>query len=281
MAISQNGYTANNRSLIASYTVPGTTGRVAVRKGDVATILLYVLQRFNREVERLVWPGIWGYAERTIRGSSTTLSNHASGTAVDANAPKHPLGTNPYNNFSRTQISTIHKIINDCMVSGRPVVRWGGDYRGRKDGMHFEIVGSSADVRTLAARIKGGSSLPKVAAKYQQVQDWQSLLKFAPSRRDGLWGEDTDTRSTRMITAARYADNYEALNKGSAKSTIQLIQRIVGVKDDGIFGPATSKATHEWIKSLQRLLGVTADGIFGPKTLEAYRLFRNKFYKKF
>ena len=280
MAVSQNGYTANNRSLIRTYTVPGTSGKVAVRKGDVATVLLYVLQRFNREVERLVWPGVWGYAERKIRGGAS-LSNHASGTAVDANAPQHPLGTNPYNNFSRRQISTIHKIINDCMISGRPVVRWGGDYRGRKDPMHFEIVGSSRDVAALARRIKSGSAMPKVAAKYQKVQDWQSLLKFAPARRDGLWGADTDKRSGRMVTASKYADNYTVLNKNSAKSTIRLIQRIVGVKDDGIFGPNTSKATHEWIKKAQRLLGVTADGLWGPKTDAAYKAFRSQFHNKF
>ena len=282
MLLSQNGYSANDRSVISTYTVPGTSGRVAVRRGDVATILLYVLQRFNKEVERLKWPGVWGYAERTIRGSSTTLSNHASGTAVDANAPKHPLGTNPYNNFSRAQISTIHRIINDCMVLGRPVVRWGGDYSGRKDGMHFEIVGSSSQVRTLASRLRNNSTLPTVAAKYKKVQTWQrTYLEFASNRCDGLWGDVTDKRSTRMMVAARYADNYDVLNRSSSKSTIKLIQRIVDVKDDGIFGPATSRATHAWIKKVQAFLGVTVDGIAGPKTLAAYNAFRREFYNKF
>lgn len=282
MPLSQNGYTANDRSLIGTYTVPGTSGRVAVRRGDVATILLYVLQRFNREVEKLVWPGIWGYAERTIRGSSTTLSNHASGTAVDANAPRHPLGTNPYNNFSRAQISTIHRIINDCGVKGRPVVRWGGDYFGRKDGMHFEIVGSSADVRTLAARIRSGSAAPVVSAARKRVQSWQrTYLEFASSRCDGLWGKDTEVRSNIMVTAARYADNYTVLNKNSKKSTIQLIQRIIDVSDDGVFGPKSSAATHAWVKKVQAFLGVTADGLWGPKTHAAYTSFRNANYMKF
>lgn len=278
MQISQNGFSANDRSLIGTYTVPGTSGRVAVRKGDVATVLLYVLQRYNREVEKLVWPGVWGYAERNIRGSSSTLSNHASGTAVDANAPKHPLGTNPTSTFSRSQISRIHSILKDC----DGVVRWGGDYRGRKDCMHFEIVGSASAVSRLADKIKNGGRLPDVPASKKRVQVWQrTYLEFATGRCDGLWGKDTEKRSDYMVTAAKYADKYDVLNKSSRKSTIQLIQRIVDVPDDGVFGPKTSDATHEWVKKVQGFLGITADGIWGPVTNAEYSRFRSANYMKF
>jgi hypothetical protein len=77
---SQNGYAANDRSLIRSATIAGTDVKVAVRKGPAGDLLLYAAARWHREVEPLRAPdGVldaWGYAERTIRGSSTTLSNH-------------------------------------------------------------------------------------------------------------------------------------------------------------------------------------------------------------
>jgi hypothetical protein len=97
---SQNMYTANDRSVIASYSLPG--GKVALRAGDVSVVLLWCANQWHQTVEPLEWPGIWGYAERTIRGSATTLSNHASGTAIDLNAPKHPLGVAASSNFSRS-----------------------------------------------------------------------------------------------------------------------------------------------------------------------------------
>ena len=34
------------------------------------------------------------------------------------------------------------------------VVRWGGDYTGRRDEMHFEIVGSQEEVRAVAERLR-------------------------------------------------------------------------------------------------------------------------------
>jgi len=272
MATSQNGYPANDRSLIGSYTVPGTTGKVAVRKGDVATILLYVLQRYNREVEKLVWPGVWGYAERTIRGSSTTLSNHASGTAVDANAPKHPLGTHPKNNYTTAQIARIHAILNACHVDGRPVVRWGGDYINRKDGMHFEIVGSPGDVHTLAVEIRNIGVTPVVPSNKKKVQTFQRThLEFAASRCDGIWGKDTEYRATRMRNVAR---NGNKMPGGTSKATIKLIQRIVDVPDNGTWDARSTAAMKLWVSKFQTFLGVNADGDWGPKTDAAYLAFR-------
>jgi hypothetical protein len=86
VATSQNGYPANDRSVIVSYAIPG--GKVALRRGPAGELLAEAARRWHTEVEPLVWPGNWGYAERMIRGSTTTLSNHASGTAIDLNAPR-------------------------------------------------------------------------------------------------------------------------------------------------------------------------------------------------
>lgn len=149
-ASSENGWSANDRSCIASYSLPG--GKVALRKGDVSVVLLWCAQRWHETVEPLVWPGIWGYAERNIRGNATTLSNHASGSAVDLNAPRHPLGRR--GTFSPAQVVAIRLILNHC----EGVVRWGGDYTSRPDEMHLEINAGSAAVRRVADKIRGGSS---------------------------------------------------------------------------------------------------------------------------
>lgn len=107
----------------------------------------------------------------------------------------------------------------------------------------------------------------------RRVMAWQALLKFAPSRRDGIWGPETDKRSTWMATAARYKNGTLS---GSRKSTIQLIQRIVGVRDDGVFGSKSRAATTEWIKKAQEFLGVNPDGTWGNKTELAYQVFRKQ-----
>lgn len=152
MAKSQNGWPAAYQVGNQVYDTPPLTKLSwitgSVRSGDVWTVLNEVAKRFNSEVESINPAESWGFAPRPIRGSSTELSNHASGTAVDFNAPRHALGK--VNTFSVSQRAAIRKILKD--LDG--VVRWGGDYTGRKDEMHFEVVGSAASVKKVADKIR-------------------------------------------------------------------------------------------------------------------------------
>lgn len=183
-ARSQNSWTANDRGVIASYQLPG--GRVALRAGDVSVVLLWVANRFHETVEPLRWPGVWGYAERAIRGSTTTLSNHASGTAVDLNAPAHPLAQR--GTFSRVQVAAIRNIVDYC----EGVIRWGGDYTSRADEQHFEINAGAAAVARIAEKIRRAatpSPVPRPTPKpgtdpedemsQQQVDQLRSDIGFA------------------------------------------------------------------------------------------------------
>ncbi|MFL6143096.1 MAG: M15 family metallopeptidase [Labedaea sp.] len=144
--VSQNGWPVDPPR--AARTVPGTTVRVVVANGPAGDVLMHVLTQVDQRVERLDPNATWGYAHREIRGGGE-LSNHASATAVDVNAPQHALGAR--GTFSQAQVDEIHRILNDD-VNG--VVRWGGDYRGRRDEMHFEIIGNEEQVRAAAERVR-------------------------------------------------------------------------------------------------------------------------------
>jgi hypothetical protein len=144
MRISQNGWPASkdpDEIQIISRRVPGSGLKLRVA-APVAPLLIAFARDFHKEVERINEGQLddWGYAFRDIRGA-TTLSNHASGTAIDLNATQHPLGAE--NTFTDEQARTIRRL---CRKYG---LRWGGDYRNRKDEMHFEVVMNATQVQNL------------------------------------------------------------------------------------------------------------------------------------
>lgn len=163
MATSQNGWPVDetgagqDRTAVAGVTVPN-----GVRRGDVAVVLHHLMTRFDQEVEPLVPGHCWGWFVKKIEGS-TVVSNHASGTAIDLNAPAHPMGVR--NTFTRMKQGRIRGILAD--LDG--VVRWGGDYTGRPDDMHFEIVKGAAAVRALASKIRG--ELPVDQKQFNKLMD--------------------------------------------------------------------------------------------------------------
>jgi hypothetical protein len=146
MASSQNGWPASpdrNAIDIISIEVEGCKTKFALTK-KVAPIFKAFLAEFNEKVEKIdKGQDDWGYAFRQVRGSTDMLSNHASGTAVDVNALKHPLGAK--DTFKPEEVEVIREL---CTKYG---LRWGGDYKNRRDEMHFEIMESPKKVK---ARIK-------------------------------------------------------------------------------------------------------------------------------
>jgi hypothetical protein len=132
---SPNGWPASeDRKAIGiqSFAIPGTLLKIACAK-DVAPILVAFCQEFHELVEPIDQGQVddWGYAFRMTRGSDKVLSNHSSGTAVDLNATKHPLGKS--NTFTKEQRNTIQLLLVKYGLA------WGGNYKRRKDEMHFEI----------------------------------------------------------------------------------------------------------------------------------------------
>ncbi len=132
---SPNGWPASeDRKAIGiqSFVVPGTKLKLACAQA-VAPILVAFCKEFHELVEPIDQGQLddWGYAFRMTRGSDKVLSNHSSGTAVDLNALKHPLGKS--NTFNKEQCNIITLLITKYGLA------WGGHYKKRKDEMHFEI----------------------------------------------------------------------------------------------------------------------------------------------
>jgi len=132
---SPNGWPASEdrKALgIETFAVPGTKIKFACAK-TVAPILVSFAKDFHELVEPIDQGQLddWGFAFRMTRGSDRILSNHASGTAIDLNAIKHPLGKS--NTFNKDQRNTINLLITKYGLA------WGGNYKKRKDDMHFEI----------------------------------------------------------------------------------------------------------------------------------------------
>ena len=73
----------------------------------------------------------WGYCYREVRQVPGKLSNHASGSAIDLNATRHPLGK--AGTFPAEKVPMIQALAKKYGLV------WGGDYRNRKDEMHFEV----------------------------------------------------------------------------------------------------------------------------------------------
>lgn len=150
MPTSQNSWPAlaANSPLLFTWTVPGDGTRLRLRHGSAGFLLIHLATRFDRRIEDLTEPQLddWGYAYRPIRGYVSNLSNHSSATAEDLNATDHPLGTET---FTRQEEAQIHKLLERY----EGCIRWGGDYRGRKDEMHFELDRDLAACERVARRL--------------------------------------------------------------------------------------------------------------------------------
>ena len=153
MMQSQNGWTASKVRAeidIDSFVVPGTSIKLTCNKA-VAPLLVGFAAEFHELIEPIDEGSLddWGYCYREIRGSSTALSNHSSGTAIDLNATKHPLGK--AGTFSLGKVPMIRALAKKYGL------RWGGDFR-RPDEMHFEITLSEAKVAALIGSLNKGEN---------------------------------------------------------------------------------------------------------------------------
>lgn len=152
MSTSQNGWTVleADSDKLYTWTVPAKSGafRIRLRNGSAGFLLVHFLLWWAEVLEPLAGKLLddWGWAARLIRGSLTVISNHASGTAADANATRWPLGTRLMKAWMVARIRRRLLMYSGCL-------RWGGDYHGRPDQQHTEINKPMADCERVARRL--------------------------------------------------------------------------------------------------------------------------------
>ena len=148
--ISANGWPASkNRAEIGVkvYPIAGTSIKLQCAEA-VAPLLIGFASDFHRLIESLDGAQLddWGYCFRDVRGVTGKLSNHSSGTAIDLNATQHPLAK--VGTFPNEKVPMIRALAKKYGLI------WGGDYRNRKDEMHFEIALPPAKVAALIAKLE-------------------------------------------------------------------------------------------------------------------------------
>ena len=146
---SYNGYPASKDPQeigIKSYSVDGTALRLRCAD-SVGPLLAAFAADFHKLIEPIDGGTLddWGYAFRMVRGSTDRLSCHSSGTAIDLNATKHPLGK--YDTFPAEKVPMIRALAKKYGL------KWGGDFKSRPDDMHFEVNVTPAKAKELITKL--------------------------------------------------------------------------------------------------------------------------------
>ncbi len=108
---------------------------ITVNKAVATSLLLVfneILDKCGHDQKKVDALGVSNYGgcynNRPIRGS-TNISNHAYAAAIDIDPEHNPLGA---------KLGKMSPIVITAFKNQEWL--WGGDYKGRKDWMHFEAV---------------------------------------------------------------------------------------------------------------------------------------------
>jgi hypothetical protein len=134
------------------WTIPASNGtfRIRLRRGVAGLLLAHFILWFAETIQAVIGKQLddWGWSPlRNVRGGSTDISNHCSGTAVDLNSMQHPLAAR--GTFARWQYVKIRARL--LLYAG--CIRSGIDYQNRADEMHHEVNRSLRACRPVARRI--------------------------------------------------------------------------------------------------------------------------------
>ena len=147
---SYNGWPASKDQAeigVKPFQIKGTAIKIRCAE-DAGPLLAAFAAEFHALIEPIDEGKLddWAYAFRMVRGTTDKLSCHSSGTAIDLNATKHPLGK--AGTFELAKVPMIQALAKKYGLT------WGGDYRGRKDEMHFEVAISQEKAIALAKKLE-------------------------------------------------------------------------------------------------------------------------------
>lgn len=224
MASSQNGWSViSDSNDLHESTIHGVEFPNGIRPGDVQVVMDWVADQFHHRVEPLHEGWCWGWFVKEIEGSDS-ISNHSSGTAYDLNAPEHALGAT--GTFSSAQVSEIHQILDEI----GNVVRWGGDYSGRKDPMHFEIHANASAVKKQADKIRDGDDVTSAeveAAVLKVLQSAEGKQAVGLGTDNGLETQKAGGAADSYATMIKHTDTNVAAQAGRIDELEAKLDRIL------------------------------------------------------
>lgn len=117
-----------------------------------------------------------------------------------------------------------------------------------------EVADACVEVIVKRAKLKKKSTKADTPKKENKVLTWQKAaikdgFKFPKHGADGAWGDECVSVAKKAICKKRLTYKYKNLTK--------IVQKAVGVEEDGKFGADTKKAVEKY----QKLLGIKANGV--------------------
>lgn len=186
----------------------------------------------------LTWGG--SFVPRFIRGSDTTLSNHSFGSAFDINAQWNGFGAEPALVGRKGSVRELVEIANDHGFY------WGGHYRRRRDGMHFEV-----------SSIKEFPPSEGVAASFGEEE---TVLKL-PMAREALPGSKFFEQIRGTVGAAREDAIFAAITAGQVPDSLRAFREVT------LSAPGSDGKMHAgviWVLSDYLAVGTDDDAFRVP-----------------
>lgn len=106
-----------------------------------------------------------------------------------------------------------------------------------------------------------------------RVYDMQTATRTEVKKRDNLYGKESHKRANAVRMASTYMGPKFPYG-------VEYAQRVIGVKDDGVWGAKSKEAHKAMVRSIQQVLAVNPDGVWGKTTDAAFLTFVSK-YRRF
>lgn len=199
------------------------------------------------------------YVCRHKVGCATCWSLHAYKVALDLNWTTNPYGPNLHTDFPRALIDAILAIRTN---TGKQVWTWGGDWRGNKDPMHFQIACSPRDLATgiNMATVPGQHPAAPVpsAQKPTAAQEAAFIDAVYTSQANNLT----------LLFAADYdragnANGFPTIGEGASGDWVRMLQGVERwltgehLPIDGVCGASTV----DIVRRTQRIAGAPETGV--------------------